>query len=223
MKLYVDCGTTWTKILKLNDDKKEYSIIKSSQFKKLNPNNIALSTGHNINLPNTKHENEIVALAHGAKKYLDDDYIVMDLGSRDIKYLKYENQKFKDMDWNNSCASSTGATVEMLLKFYDVEINELVFTEEKYSITCGIFGLEKIMDDVAHGIDAKIAISKFVHGIAYNAWIFAKQPEKLCVSGGFCENQCFINSLSQYCKVIPLGRYVLTEGLLAIDSELDID
>ena len=69
------------------------------------------------------------------------------------------------------------------------------------------------MDDIAKGIDANVAISKFIHGLAYNAWNFAKNPEKLCISGGFCDNPCFIESLKQYCEVVPLGRFVLVEGL----------
>lgn len=48
------------------------------------------------------------------------------------------------MDWNTSCASSTGATVEMLLKFYSVKPDELKFTPEKFAVTCGIFGMEKL-------------------------------------------------------------------------------
>ncbi len=218
MKLYIDAGTTYTKILKTENNIKEYSVIKSVDFKKQKIKNIAKCTGHNLfNIPNI-YENEVVALAHGAKKYLEDDFVVLDLGSRDIKYVKYENKKFKDMNWNNSCASATGATVEMLLKFYDVNLEDLKFNKEKYSITCGIFGLEHIMDDVAKGISADVAISKFIHGLAFNAWNFAKNPEKICISGGFCDNKCFIESLEQYCKVIPLGRFVLVEGLLNQDN-----
>ena len=85
--------------------------------------------------------------------------------------------------------------------------------DEKYSITCGIFGLEHIMDDVARGLSADIAISKFIHGIAFNAWNFAKNPEKICISGGFCDNKCFIESLKKYCDVVSLGRFVLVDGL----------
>ena len=211
--IYIDAGTTYTKILKIENNTKEYSVIKSADFKKQNIQKITKCTGHNLfNVPDI-YENEVVALAHGAKKYLEDDFVVLDLGSRDIKYVKYENKKFKDMNWNNSCASATGATVEMLLKFYGVELKDLNRTSEKYAITCGIFGLEHIMDDVAAGLSAEIAISKFIHGIAYNAWNFAKNPEKLCVSGGFCDNKCFIDSLKNYCEVIPLGRFVLVDGL----------
>ena len=48
------------------------------------------------------------------------------------------------MDWNTSCSSSTGATVEMLLKFYGVSADELAYDDEKFAVTCGIFGMEKI-------------------------------------------------------------------------------
>ena len=210
-KIFIDAGTTWTKILTIND-KKEYKIIPTSEFRKLNLN-ITKCTGHSLVKSKEIYENEVVALALGAKKYLEDDFIALDLGSRDIKFVKFKNKKFQDMDWNTSCASATGATIEMLLKFYQLDVKDLTYNPEKYSVTCGIFGLEKIMDDVAQGIEAKIAIAKFIHGIAFNAFNFAKNPEKICISGGFCENPCFIDSLKQYCEVKTLGRFVLVDGL----------
>ena len=211
MEIYVDAGTTWTKILKIENNEKTYEVIPTSKLKNLNLTPTK-ATGHSI-IKTNNYENEVVALANGAKKYLEDNFIALDLGSRDIKWVKYQNKKFQDMDWNSSCASATGATVEMLLKFYNVKIEDLIFTKEKYAITCGIFGLEKIMDDVSNGLEPKIAISKFIHGIAYNAFTFTKNPDKICISGGFCENKCFIKCLEEYCKVIPLGRYVLVDGL----------
>jgi activator of 2-hydroxyglutaryl-CoA dehydratase len=117
------------------------------------------------------------------------------------------------MDWNTSCASSTGATVEMLMKFYNVKSDDLKFQEEKFAVTCGIFGMEKIMDSISGGSKPAEAVSKFVHGIAFNAWNFSKRPEKIYLSGGFCENKCFTESLSRYCEVVTLGRFVLCEGL----------
>jgi len=214
-KYYIDAGTTRTKILKITNNKKEYNIIPSSELKKLNIL-ATKATGHSI-VKTKQYENEVVALANGAKNYLLDDYVALDVGSRDIKWVKYQNKKFKDMDWNTACASATGATVEMLLKFYNVDLKDLKFTKEKYNITCGIFGLEKIMDDVSKGMEAKIAISKFIHGIAYNAFNFTKNPQKICLSGGFCENKCFIESLKQYCEVLPLGSFVLVDGLYGED------
>ena len=221
MSTYIDAGTTYTKII--TDDELSglsalycknnlnYYISESHTLKALNLSPTG-SCGHMTGVCN--HENEIIALARGAKKYVEDNAPILDLGSRDAKWISFKDGKFHDMDWNTSCASSTGATVEMLLKFYNVQVEELKFTSEKYNITCGIFGLEKIMDDISKGEKASVAISKFVHGVAYNAWKFAKKPDKLYLSGGFCENKCLVDSLKQYCEVILLGRFILCEGLI---------
>ena len=212
-KFYIDAGTTWSKILEITPaQERKYSVDPTSEAGKFNFEYEKM-TGHTTDKTAKNYENEVVALAHGAKKYLEDNFIALDLGSRDIKWVKYKNSKFCDMDWNSSCAAATGATIEMLLKFYDVRVEELEFNKEKYPVTCGIFGLEKIMDDVSGGLEPKIAISKFIHGIAYNAYNFTKNPDKICISGGFCENKSFIDSLKNYCEVLPLGRFVLVDGL----------
>ena len=70
------------------------------------------------------------------------------------------------------------------------------------------------MDSISGGEKASIAVSKFVHGIAYNAWNFAKKPERIYLSGGFCENKCLVDSLKNYCDVVLLGRFILCEGLM---------
>ena len=74
--------------------------------------------------------------------------------------------------------------------------------------------MEKIMDSISNGETPQNAISKFVHGIAFNACNFSKQPEKIYLSGGFCENKCLVDSLKNYCQVELLGRFVLCEGLI---------
>lgn len=209
---FLDAGTTWSKILKVEGENKKYSIIRTTDIKNLDIE-FEISTGHSAK-NSKKYENEVVALSFGVKKY--DSGIFLDLGSRDAKWVQLNNKKFKDMDWNTNCASATGATIEMLLKFYDADINKLIPTKEKYSITCGIFGLEKIMDDISKGVMAESAISKFITGIAYNAYNFTKKPEKIYLSGGFCENKCFIDALKFYTDVIPLGRFVLVDGLYDI-------
>ena len=220
--IYLDAGTTYSKIMSDKDcfdkdffvKKKNdfyYYIIPSGMIKtlKVTPDR---SCGHMSNAS----ENEIVALALGSEKYVDTkESTILDLGSRDAKWIRFKNGRFYDMDWNTSCASSTGATVEMLLKFYDVKPEDLKFNEEKFSVTCGIFGMEKVMDSISKGIKPSEAISKFVHGIAFNAWNFAKRPDKIYLSGGFCENRCLVDSLAQYCDVETLGRFVLCEGLVS--------
>ena len=203
--IYLDAGTTYSKIItdeKQFDDEffikqdgnSAYYILPSRIIKAQNivPTR---SCGHMSNAS----ENEIIALAQGAKKRdISSNATVLDLGSRDAKWIKFKDSKFHDMDWNTSCASSTGATVEMLLKFYGVRAEELAFSEEKFAVTCGIFGMEKIMDSISAGVKPSEAISKFVHGIAFNAWNFCKKPEKIYLSGGFCDNKFLVDSLKNY-------------------------
>lgn len=218
--IYLDAGTTYSKIItdkKQFDD--EFFIKQDGNFayyilpsRIIKAQNIVptRSCGHMSNAS----ENEIIALAQGAKKRdISSNATVLDLGSRDAKWIKFKDGKFHDMDWNTSCASSTGATVEMLLKFYGVRAEELAFDEEKFAVTCGIFGMEKIMDSISAGVKPSEAISKFIHGIAFNAWNFCKKPEKIYLSGGFCDNKCLVDSLKNYCEVELLGRFVLCEGL----------
>ena len=230
-KIVLDAGTTWSKIIETsdsnlmnnyndylvkNENNLKYYILPSSMLKEINFK-LSKATGHmSLSMLNDKkdYENEVIALIQGFRKRISSDALILDMGSRDSKWAAFKNGNFKDLDWNNSCSSSTGATIEMLLKFYNIDVRKLKFTNEKYVITCGIFGLEKIMDDIAKGSGAESAISKFIHGIAFNAWNFAKKPEKIYLSGGFCENQCFVDSLKNYCEVIPLGRFLLCEGLL---------
>ncbi|MEI7473823.1 MAG: BadF/BadG/BcrA/BcrD ATPase family protein [bacterium] len=162
-----------------------------------------------------KYENEIIALACGSKKLINnlDDATIIDIGSRDIKWIKFKDGKYKDLDWNGACGSATGATLEMLCKFYNINPLNLVENKDKIPLTCGVFGMEKIMDLIANGAQPSDAIAMFIHGLAFNTWNFAKNPEKIYLSGGFCENECFIKSLSFYCEVIKLGRFALLEGL----------
>lgn len=220
--IFADAGTTYTKIIELNEktsaiknfivkeeNNKTYYILPSKILKQLNLE-YEKGCGHMA----MQSENEIIALVQGCKDIIDSNATILDLGSRDSKWIKFKNNKFSDMDWNTSCASSTGATIEMLIKFYDIKNENLSFNKERFNVTCGIFGLEKIMDDISNGANPNDAIAKFIHGIALNAWLFTKKPEKIYLSGGFCENKCFVDSLKNYCNVELLGRFRLCEGLI---------
>ncbi len=178
------------------------------------------ATGHMAKKRITKkgiYHNEMICFAYGAKKLLNKeelkDATIVDLGSRDTKWVRFIDGKYKDLDWNSNCGSATGATVEMLSKFYNVDFSKIAIQENRIPVTCGVFAMEKIMDDVASNIPADVAMAKYINGIAYNAWNFSGHPKKIYLSGGFCLNNCFINSLDLYCDVVPLGRLVLLEGL----------
>jgi activator of 2-hydroxyglutaryl-CoA dehydratase len=143
----------------------------------------------------------------------EDDFTVVDIGSRDTKFVRFKNRKVRKLDWNQACGASTGFTLELLAKYYDIDFRKLRSNVNRIPVTCGVFAIEKIFDSIIAGESPSKALSAFVHGVAYNVYNFVQQPEILYVSGGLCENRCFLDSLSGYCNVIPLGRYVLLEGL----------
>ena len=120
--IYLDAGTTYSKIISNTNclDKQFCVDIKDGNYYYIAPSSLIkeldikpdYSCGHMAN----SSENEIIALAKGAKKLnIDPDATILDLGSRDAKWIRFKDGKFHDMDWNTSCASSTGATVEMLM------------------------------------------------------------------------------------------------------------
>ena len=139
--LYIDAGTSFSKIMTTEGeilqnvtpvktiDNKCFYIVKSQNIDSLNVK-FDGGTGHMSNdylKENVVCENEILALAYGIKKLRSElqTMTVLDIGSRDTKWVRFENGKYKELDWNTACASATGATIEMLLKFYNVQIQDL--------------------------------------------------------------------------------------------------
>ncbi len=236
---FIDAGTTWSKIVVLNDNKefyneyknyfvkstgiKSYYILPSNLIKQMDIAFDCTTTGHMAKLKNinpNNHYNEIIALANGVREKIKNEKnaIILDLGSRDSKWIRFIDGKFSDLDWNASCGSSTGATIEMLLKFYDLKSCDIKYQNEKYNVTCGIFAFEKIMDDISNGLTSDVAIGRLIHGIAYNSFCFANKPKKIYLSGGFCNFDAYLTSLKKYCEVEPLGRFILCEGLINMQN-----
>ncbi|MDD3593873.1 MAG: BadF/BadG/BcrA/BcrD ATPase family protein [Candidatus Gastranaerophilales bacterium] len=216
--IYVDAGTSFSKIIEIGEDGlKTTRILPSDELGALQIKFDA-AAGHsakNYLKQGAKLENEIIALALGTKKLVPElkDGTILDIGSRDTKWVKFENGKYRELDWNSACASATGATIEMICKFYNINSDELRAVKERFPVTCGVFGMEKIMDEISKTKKPDAAVAKYIHGIAFNAWNFAQKPDVIYLSGGFCENGCFVDALANYCTVVKLGRFVLVEGL----------
>jgi len=216
-RLVADCGSSWSKIKDL--DTGESAICSTKQILNNPDIRFHIATGHLGKDRADSYENELVALAQGSLRLVDDDHFtVVDIGSRDTKFVRFHDRKVRKLDWNQACGASTGFTLELLGKYYELDFSELRFSPERIPVTCGVFAIEKIFDAIIHGYSAEVAIASFIHGIAYNIFKFSQQPDTLYVSGGLCENRCFLDSLSTYCRVIPLGRSVLLEGLVDVSD-----
>ncbi len=208
--LLADFGTSYCKIL--NTDACEQPRIVATR--ELEPSFLAdLATGHNAARRSKKSINELTALARGGKALIDrDDFVLLDCGSRDIKFVSFKAGKIDDMGWNAECGASMGFTIELLATYYNIDFAEIPTPSTGFSITCGVLGMSHIFDAVISGTSESEAVAKFVRGIALNAYRFAGSPDHLYLSGGLCANPLFINSFP--CNVKPLGRYILLKGLL---------
>lgn len=207
--LLADLGTSYTKIF--DTEKKEYSIIES--YKVLSSElYFNIGCGHNAKIKSKQIVNELVALKLGSSIFINEpDFILVDVGSRDIKYLKIKNHRYEKMDWNIACGATLGFSIELLSKYFNIDFAQFEKPVDGFNIICGILGLAEMFDRIAEGMQYKIAIAKYVKGIANNIYRFIGEPYKFYLSGGLCENKLFLQSFD--CEVIPLGRFVLLEGL----------
>lgn len=177
-------------------------------------------TGHTARRLSTNFENDLISLSKGALALIEEeDFTVLDLGSRDAKVVCFKNRKPVKLDWSVGCAAATGATLEMLGKFYDVDFDSIPIDDKWTAVTCGTYAVERIMDSVSAGEHESKAIGRFVHGLARNCFDFSGKPHTIYLSGGFTLNTAFTNALGRYTRVIPLGRAVPLAGLWAFAQE----
>lgn len=207
--LLADFGTSYCKLLDTERDAGPH-IIPSRKL----PSTFQadLGTGHNAKRRSKQTVNELTALAKGGQRLISaPDFVLLDCGSRDIKFIRFRDGEMADMGWNAECGASMGFTIELLARYYRIDYAALPVPESGFSVTCGVLGLSCIFDAVAAGSSETEAASRFVRGIARNAHRFAGSPERLHLSGGLCENPLFVACFP--CEVVPLGRFVLLEGL----------
>lgn len=176
-----------------------------------------LATGHNGARFGERYVNELTALARGAKKVIEeDDFVILDCGSRDLKFVSFSGDKVRDTGWNAECGASLGFTIELLERYYDLDCRQMSVPSAHLPVICGVLGLSHIFDAIIQGARPEEAVASFIKGIALNAYRFAGSPPKLYLSGGLSENPVFVKSIP--CEVVVLGRFVLLEGLRYIAS-----
>lgn len=209
--LLADFGTSYCKFL--DPDQNVPRLLPTRELKR--SIRVDVATGHNGKRYAGRYVNELTALAKGGEVLIHSGgFTLLDCGSRDIKYIRYDEGKVKDMGWNAECGASMGFTIELLERYYGLDFSLLEVPSTSFSVTCGVLGMSHIFDAVVNGESEATAVARFVKGIALNAYNFAGKPKTLYLSGGLCDNPLFVRSFP--CEVIVLGRFVLLEGLRSI-------
>lgn len=207
-----DFGTSYTKLLDLAAANREPEIVATKDL----PPGLAVdwATGHNGKRCASHYVNELIALARGGETLIaQPDFLLLDCGSRDIKFIRYAGGRLKDMGWNAECGASMGFTIELLERYYNLDRNLMTVPLQTFPVTCGVLGMSDIFDAVIAGVPVAEAVARFVRGIALNAHRFAGEPDLIHLSGGLCDHPVFVQSFP--CEVVPLGRFVLLTGLAA--------
>jgi activator of 2-hydroxyglutaryl-CoA dehydratase len=212
-----DAGSTWCKTFSPED---EYVKIVPSRTMARDNMKFDWGTGHTARKRSLNFENDLISLSKGALALVDAaDFTMLDLGSRDAKVVAFKDRKPLKLDWSVGCAAATGATVEMLGKFYEIDFDKVPIDDKWTPVTCGTYAIERIMDSVSKGEGEDVSIGRFIHGLARNSFDFCGRPEKLYLSGGFTTNIPYIRALSRYTEVITMGRTVPLAGLWSFAAE----
>lgn len=210
-----DFGTSYTKLY----DAGELKVVPTTELD--GTVTADAGCGHNARGRARRIENELVALAIGAKAMVSrDNFVCVDVGSRDIKKVVFKGGQYAGCDWNYVCGSLAGFAMELLSRYYDLDYEEIEPSEEGLSVKCGILGISSLFDLVSQGEDWQRGVAKFVKGVAMNVYHFAGKPRTLFLAGGMCENPLFVQSIPA--EVVNLGRFVSVEGLKTLirdDSE----
>jgi hypothetical protein len=214
-----DAGSSWCKIFELGDAQVR---IEPTQAMATSDVRFEWGTGHTARNRSDNFENDLIALTRGSLSLVDeDDFTMLDLGSRDAKLVTFRGRRPVKLDWSVGCAAATGATWEMIGRFDNVDFDAIEIDEAWTPVTCGTYALERIMDAVSRGDMVDKAMARFVHGLARNAFGFTGKPKRLYVSGGFTLNSAFLTALSRYTEVMPMGRTVPLVGLFEFAKDKD--
>jgi activator of 2-hydroxyglutaryl-CoA dehydratase len=210
MAVLGDFGTTWTKLL--DTETGERRVVPTREARDVNAD---IATGHNARRRAPRHVNELIAMAQGGGRLISEaEFLVLDVGSRDVKYVHMRRGELVGMDWTTTCGALTGFTLELLGRYYGLDYDAIEPSEKSVPVTCGVLGMEQLFELVSEGVSEEEAVARFARGIAMNAYRFIGEPKQFYLSGGMCENRLFLRSFPEGVEVRPLGRFVLAEGLL---------
>ncbi len=212
--LLIDAGTSYIKALDTDSGEKEiFSVTDRNSFLNLKPE---ITTGHNSSLfKESKKVSELVALAEGIRSISKEaNFIVLDIGSRDMKLVSFYENNFEKCDWNTSCGAMIGFTIELMIKYFNKDLKNIPDTDKKLDITCGLLGITKFFDGISKQETIEENLSALMNGMAHYAWHFSGKPDRLYLSGGLTQNDVFINHMKKLIKdLIILDRFTLLEGL----------
>ena len=177
-----------------------------------------MATGYGRNLFEISFDaptvTEIKAPAKGARKYLPDAKIVLDIGGQDSKAISmFDDGRVKKFEMNDRCAAGTGKFMEIMAKTLGFEIEnfgkEALLTENKLIISsmCTVFAESEVTSLIAKGHNPQeIALGLHTSIISRLVGMINRVSAEgaIVFTGGVAKNPCIQKLLAQ-----KSGREVL--------------
>lgn len=202
-----DVGSSTAKIvITQNGSISEYKVVKSQYWRELldsirikSTDSICTTGYFRKKVPNDYNITEITAAIYGAKHYFPDVEVVVDIGGQDTKVINIVDNSFL---LNDKCSAGTGAFLELIANYFDIELNKLEdlhFQAKNPAIlneTCGIFALSEMISCMVNGSEIADVIAGMHYSFARKISHMIPPCNSLALIGGVVDNGGIVSALS---------------------------
>lgn len=147
---------------------------------------------------------EISCHGKGAYYLFGENATVIDIGGQDTKVISLKNGRVMKFLMNDKCSAGTGKFIEIMsdrlgLTFEELEEIAAKGKETTISSMCTVFAESEIISLIGEGTPREDIANGVINSVVEKVVQLAAQipADKYILTGGFCENDYFINELSK--------------------------
>lgn len=147
---------------------------------------------------------EISCHGKGAYYLFGENATVIDIGGQDTKVISLKKGRVMKFLMNDKCSAGTGKFIEIMsdrlgLTFEELEEIAAKGKETTISSMCTVFAESEIISLIGEGTPREDIANGVINSVVEKVVQLAAQipADKYILTGGFCENDYFINELSK--------------------------
>lgn len=207
MDIGLDVGSTAAKLVYFDRGRLRHRVAESMKWRELLRGlrgNIC-STGYfRRRVPHKCSVTEITSAMLGARRFMPEVEVVVDMGGQDVKVTDLRNNRFL---LNDKCSAGTGAFLEFAAKYFKVPLNKLGdyhFKARKVAeinSTCGVFAISEMISQLVKGYAMEDVIAGMHYTFARRIAELVPEAENIMLIGGVAKNRGLVKALSE-----TLGR-----------------
>ena len=154
---------------------------------------------------------EISCHAKGAMYlFKNNNLVIIDIGGQDTKIIEVEDGLVKDFIMNDKCSAGTGRFLDVMARTMEVDIPSLCDMAKlgggvTISSLCTVFAESEIISLIGRSEKkeniANAVVMSIVQKVASQAKKIDVSRKKVCLTGGLCEMDFIVKSLSKLLDV----------------------